>query len=270
MATISIGSIDKLVIYGNGEILMEKTRDLANISGLDRLVSFEIDNSPVKARKENLNRKDNYYLPYRPDWDRYSKTARTALYIHVSEVTFESCGEYVDVETNGAKHYLYKYNVTFKNATARRVSVEKMNVPGSWTLPDGAKWHRIGDYDNTYEIIDDATNALKKEIATKTGEPFTAYNMAHWTTETVTEPITVTYKSERYHKIEKDAAREQREELAAAFNEIISGNHFSHYDIEKLFKKFDITPKAEKPDAIRDTVKAMGQIFNPDPETATA
>lgn len=65
---------------------------------------------------------------------------KTALYVHVSEVNVENLGEFVAMEHNGEKDYLYGYKLTFNHgARAAFAHVKRMCVPGSWTIPDEEK-----------------------------------------------------------------------------------------------------------------------------------
>ena len=233
--------IKKLVIYGDGKKYMEKTRDLASVaewkngkvvdSYFDKILSINLTSEPKTARKENLSRKDNYYLTFKDD---LFHERRTALYIHISEIDFEDLGEYIAMEHNGEKDYLYAYKVGFKHgATADIVHYERLNVSGDWTIPEsekakGAKWGEYGR--NVYYTR-----------PTTTAKDGTVFNLVHryFTTETISETY---YTSEGYHKIEKDDSRKEREELAEVLSKAL-GKHISHYDIDSLLKVVSITIK---------------------------
>lgn len=246
MFAITLNNIDRLVIYGDGEKLMEKNRDFAKIGRWEhgavhedyfsRILAVNLSEEPKTARKENLNRKDSYLLPYRKPYG----TRGVALYVHTSEVLFENLGEYLDTETNGEKCFLYAFRVVFKHGALADVHhFEKMNVSGDWTLPEGATWDNGRNY---YRLADDDALKLGRKLAEKRGETFTEYNVIHhwYTTETIAETV---YKSEGFHKIEKDDARKEREKLAAALNAALGREKFSHYDIADLLKVADITLK---------------------------
>ena len=246
-----LSSIKKLVIYGNGKKLLEKNRDFNKIGKLengkytdsyfDRILSVNLENEPVKARKENLNRKDNYFLSFKKD---YYRETQTALYIHFSEVSVDNLGEFCAMDSHDEKCFLYAYKLTFKNgAEADLYHVEKMNVPGNWKLPAGSDWGGFGckSPKNFYEIVDENQQQKNKELVEKTGRKYTPFNLLHkwYTAETITETVLT---SEGYHKYIKTAERENREKLAALMNTVLH-DKLSHYDIENLLKVVNITVK---------------------------
>lgn len=245
--------IGKVVIYRDGQILFEKTRDLTSVgtwngsraeSTGDKINFINLPEAPKNARKENLSRKDCYYLKY--DTGYFYGDRKTALYIHESIVNVECLGEYLDMEHNGEKNYLKGYRVTFPyGAEITAHKREWLRVDCKWTIPEeeqknGAHWARgMGDWNNSYDTIgEDAQRFYKKRHPDE--EP---YNVIHkWTeTETITTNV---YKSDFYHRTEKDDARKERERIAEEMNNALgSSSHLSHYDIERLQKVFDITFK---------------------------
>lgn len=250
-------AFDKLVIYGGGAVLMEKTRDIFKLGTLkddgaiqtsygDTITSFNLSSAPKNARKVNLNRTDNYIVKYQCEYWREKKTA---LYVHISEVDFVNLGEFVAFEHDGEKDYLFKYSLAFKHgATARVVCCDRLKVAGDWTIPEsehaaGAHWKRgLGDFNNSYDTVsaDDLGRINARRVAR--GLPELDYNLVHW--YYVERALDVNYyTSEGFHKIEKDAARADREKIAAAFNKVLNGDKLSHYDIDKLLTVANITLK---------------------------
>lgn len=250
-------AFDKLVIYGGGAVLMEKTRDIFKLGTLkddgaiqtsygDTITSFNLSSAPKNARKVNLNRTDNYIVKYQCE---YWPEKKTALYVHVSEVDFVSLGEFVACAHDGEKDYLYKYAVTFKHgASARVVCCDRLKVDGKWTIPEnehaaGAHWKMgPGDFNNSYDTVsaDDLTR-INSGRASR-GLPALDYNLVHWY-YLEKDLDTNYYTSEGYHRIEKDSARADREKIAAAFNSVLRGDKLSHYDIDKLLTVANITLK---------------------------
>ena len=257
MYTVDFDKFQKLVIYGGGAVLFEKTRDIRKIGTFDgekvktdyfdHLTAFCLSTEPKNARKINLNRTDNFFIKYACEW--WPAEKKTALYVHVSEVNVENLGEFVAMEHNGEKDYLYGYKLTFNHgARAAFAHVKRMCVPGSWTIPEeekkaGAHWSSgLGDYNNSYEVITDAEIERRAEISKKLGRPVEKYNLVHRFI-TFEDVGTNYYTSEVYHKIEKDDARSEREKIAAALNAAIGSDKFSHYDVDKLLKVVNITLK---------------------------
>lgn len=257
MFKLSLNDYGKIVIYGNGAVLLEKERDFYKIGAQDDngkirttygddILYINLSSDPKVARKVNLMRKDNYTVKY--DAGYYWHEKKTALYIHVSEVGVFPLGEFVAAEHDGEKDYLYGYKVTFNHgAEARVLKCEKLLVPGSWTIPEdekkaGAHWSRgLGDHNNAYDTIGAEELENRNKIRVKRGLEPENYNLVHWYYENVT--ITENYyASEAYHKIEKDSDRVQREKLAEVMNGVLH-DKLSHYDIDKLLAVVNITLK---------------------------
>lgn len=257
MYTVDFDQFEKLVIYGGGEVLLEKTRDFRKIGKFEdekvktdyfnHLTSFNLSMEPKNARKVNLDRKDNYFVKYACEW--WPREKRTALYVHASEIGVENLGEFVAADHDGEKDYLYGYRVTFNHgARACFTHVEKLCVPGSWTIPEeekkaGAHWSRgLGDYNNSYKVITAEEIERRNAFLEKVGRPAEKYNLIHHFL-TFEDVDTNYYTSEGYHKIEKDDARSEREKIAAALNAAIGSDKFSHYDVDKLLQVVNITLK---------------------------
>lgn len=246
MFTMSLNGIDRLVIYGHGEKLFTKDRNLAKISTYspeantirdayyDRITSVNLATEPKTARKENLNRTDNYYLTYKGEWRNERKTA---LYIHESEISVEALGETIALSTKDEKTFIYGYKLTFKNgATAHFLKYEHLNVPDSFIPPHG--WNQWKDGE-MYKVIDDDTQRRRKELAEATGKEYKPANVLK--EYIVSEAITENYYTADYiHRTEKSEHRQKCEALAKAFNEVIGADKFSYWHIEKLLKEYKI------------------------------
>ena len=257
MFKASFDGIGKLVVYRDGVVLFEKTRDFeklgvwkngrVNGSGSDRIVSFNLSSAPKNARKVNLNRNDNFLVKY--DAGVYIKERKTALYIHASEVSVENLGEFVSMEHDGEKDFLNAYKLVFNHgARVRVLRVEKLSVPGSWTIPEeehkaGAHWYSfLGDHNNSYETVN--AEELKRINARRRalGLPEENYNLRHWVFEY--QDITENYYTSDYiTRVEKDSARVDREKIAEALNAALGHDKLSHYDVDKLLKVVNITLK---------------------------
>lgn len=112
--------IESIVIYKDGEILL-KTRsgwledvkeDFSSIYNGD-LKEVVIDGEVKRANKENLNRKDNYILRGRRE---YNFDDGYIIYIYADNIL----EQYEYIQKNGTDkyskgHFLYGYKVTLKN-----------------------------------------------------------------------------------------------------------------------------------------------------------
>lgn len=246
MYKTNFSEVGKVVIYGDGKIFFESERDLTKIgcvSSLDRLMYVNISD-PKQARKENLFRNDNFFLKYTDNHHGYWSERKTALYIHVSDIAVSGPVEKIAMQHNGETDYKEEYTLTFTHgARIRKVNLEKMNVAGNWTPPEGAHWKRgTGDYNNTYEVKTEEEIKAIEANAKKKGIEFEPYNVIHWfiTEENVTE---CTRESDYFTRIERDNDRKNREDLAKKFNDVLRTDRFSHYDIEKLLSRFEIKEK---------------------------
>ncbi len=257
MFKMNFDGIGKLVIYRDGVVLFEKGRDLSRVgtfekgrvnnSASDRVVSFNLSSAPKNARKVNLTRKDNFFVKYEDG--NYIRERKTALYIHASEVSVENLGEFVSMEHDGEKDYLNAYKLIFNHgARVRVLRVEKLSVPGSWTIPEeerkaGAHWYSfLGDHNNSYETVSaeelQRINARRRAL----GLPEENYNVRHWFFK-YQDTKENYYTSDFLTRIEKNSDRVEREKIAAALNAVLGRDKLSHYDVEKLLKVADITLK---------------------------
>lgn len=244
---INIDEFSRLVVYDDGKILFERDLDLNAVGTFengkysskyfDRIDFFNLPD--VKnARKENLFRKDCYFLKYTVPYMTWEK--RTALYIHVSCIDFEDLGEHVASEYNGQTNYLHYYRLHFPDGFRyKHRNYEKLNVPEDWKLPEGATWDNGR---NCYKPVSEADLAFDKHFTEVTGRPVEPYNMIHeWTTEEY--GYDVVYSSNQFTRIEYDKERQERERIADVMNEALGRNKISHYDVAKLLEKLTIQIK---------------------------
>ena len=156
---ISIDEFSRMVVYDNGKILFEKGRDLNAIGTFengkysseyfDRIEFFNLP-EVKNARKENLFRKDCYFLKYTVPYMTWEK--RTALYIHVSAIDFEDLGEHIESAFDGQTNYMHYYRLHFPDGFRyKHRNFERMNVSDGWKLPDGATWDHG---QNCYTLVD--------------------------------------------------------------------------------------------------------------------
>ena len=264
---MNFNGVDKLVIYGNGEILFTKTRDLNKVenaehksTGNGEIISFNLAKEPKNARKENLNRKDNYFLSY---YDTLMKWHRRALYIHVSEISVEPLGEYVAFESKGETHYKDAHKLTFLNGGEIRVlHAEKMLVPDDWKIPEeeaekGAHWSAfLGDHDNSYSVPSKESRRFHQMKGDKD------YNLIHWyyTMEPLTENY---YSSDFYTRTEYSEERKELKRIAAIMTECMYGND-RVYDsnVERMLEKLNITIKAEQPETEPEAAPNKAEKLN--------
>jgi hypothetical protein len=244
---ISIDEFSRMVVYDNGKILFEKGRDFDRIGTFeegkyfyeyfDRIEFFNLPD--VKnARKENLFRKDCYFLRYTDPvftWER-----KQALYIHVSCIEFEDLGEHVAVEHDGEKDFHHYYRLHFPDGFRyKHRNYERMNVSDDWKLPDGATWDHG---QNCYTPVDKEDWNRNKQIAEKHGVPFEPYNMIHeWTSEKY--GYDVVFPTDKFTRIEYDKARQDRERIADLMNEVLGKYTVSSYKVAELLEKLTIEIK---------------------------
>jgi hypothetical protein len=238
-------SIRKIIIYGHGEKLYQagngyfqecRSKD-GKISEVydGKPVAITLGTEPKQARKENLSRKDNYFLKYHGD---YSWESGLILYIHESEISVSPAGEYLAFENRGEANYKKAVRLHFTHgATMRRLKLERVPEAGKdFTPPEGCKWSK--DYSRdpqhpNYDVIYPRPWA---------DQPGPAEVVKRWLeNETVFDFLA---QCDGYSRTEKTPERLQREKLAKMMNEagLFRGN-VSHYDIEEMLKIFDISVK---------------------------
>lgn len=247
---VNYNEFKEIRIFKDGKIIFAAdNQKLQNLGNLKDVINYDFPIDNIRnARKENLTKKDIYFLSEKSDYFLTSK--RTVLYVHSDFISVKNLGEFVAFEHDGEKDYKEKFELNFKNVvlTIREVNCEKMLVDKHWKIPEdevkkGAHWkNHLGDYNNSYDVVE--LNELQKKRFEKRGID-TNYNLIHWTiSEYETKNYIATYESKTYTRIEKDDSREQREKLAQLINECLGSNsHLSHYDIARLQEKFNITVK---------------------------
>ena len=209
MYKLDLRCIDKLVIFAAGEVIFEKERSLReNVTfdgkigkNMDVLNAFILPEEPKNARKENLSRKDAYFLKYAPDYCKWEK--RTAVYIPAAWVSVDDLGEVVAMKGSGETNYKHVYRLTFPAGVEyTQQHVERLHVSGGWTIPadeiaDGWHWSAfLGDHDKSYSTVSDFL-IKKKNLE---------HNVCKWwkTDEIKTD---VFYESDYYTRTEKENSR---------------------------------------------------------------
>lgn len=242
-----IGEVGKIVIYGNGNKLFERELPFETYTietpdnGESKLksvyrgepVTVTLASEIKTARKENLNRKDNYTLAYTPEYFKWER--RTALYIHVSEIDVTDLGNMLAMETQEEKNYLHAFVLHFNGpVTFERLHAEFMQVGGDWKIPDGGRWsNSYGTLERPCYDTYDFTNS-PFERARKKGKGVVKRYITFETIEQGAEIVT----TERYYtKTVYSADRERKNAIAKKLND--SGlwhdnTKWSHYDIDKL------------------------------------
>lgn len=240
----SMATVKQINIYGNGKILFQIQSDYFEEYRVDnrgiyssvydgRPAAIILENEPVRAIKENLNRKDNYYKKY--VGGSYSWENGTALYIHESEIAVEDNGEKLAHKTEEEKCYLHGYTLHFKHgAIMQRLKAEKILDAGpGWTIPDGGRWS--DGYGTKEKPCYDTFNSKftgESGVMKRWREPETIYTMP-----TKTGP---------YCRIEYSAARIRAREIADDLNKNrVFYKDVSFYEIEKLLKYYDLQKRGE-------------------------
>jgi hypothetical protein len=104
---VGVRELSNIIIYGNGKILFEtyygwfETCNEHDRYSHNDIIEFTIT-EPVKALKENLSRKDNYYMLSK---DRILGNTYI-LFIHESEISVTNRHEFLVMETETARNYL--------------------------------------------------------------------------------------------------------------------------------------------------------------------
>ena len=235
---------NKIIIYGNGEKLLTIDGGIKESRTNDGKISTVYDGTPEQitlnneiknARKENLNRTDNYTLSYSGAY----YDSGIALYIHCSEIMVEPCGEYISSVIHGETNYKNAYLLKFANPVImERLRVERIEgATENFKLPEGARFGSgYGTIERpVYDVID------RTIFTDKGGAPFVVKRWREG--ETITEML---IESTRYTRTEKDAERVKREKIADIMNENkIFYKDVSHYEIENLLKHFNVTLKED-------------------------
>ena len=256
--------IERVIIYSNGERLYtsdnsrlecyeltrsadgreDKLRSIYNGGPVEIALTGEI----VHARKENLNRRDNYTLAYFADYDK--SRARTALYIHASELaSFADLGNVLSMETSEEKCYLHAVKIAFARPVVfDRLHAEKIPLKDGeiWSLPAGGRWSSA--YGTEAAPTFDTYDTTNSPFAARKGIPAENGIIKRWITRERVEGAVMVCAERYYTKIEYSPERERKNALAEALNKsgAFHNQTFSHYDIDKLegvFGKLSIVEK---------------------------
>lgn len=268
-------TIDKIIIYGDGAKLFERETDLeaqeitTNDNGEKKLRSIYHGapvaitlQKPVKtARKENLNRTDNYTLKYTPTYCTWER--RTALYIHNSEIKVTDMGDILSMETDEEKMYLHTVKLNFKGpATFHHFHVEHIQCDGNWTIPDNGKWsNSIGAYGTEespiYDTYDYTDSPLKRIREKGKGV------VKRWITSETIENAEIIATERFYSKFVYSEERKRKVAIAEKLNQSKEYQHsndkWSHYDITKLESAlgYKLTIDAPQPVSIPKAAHTM-------------
>lgn len=238
--------VEKIVIYGNGKKLFERELCLetytikendnreAKLQSVYRgePVSVTLASEVKTARKENLDRKDNYILSYTPEHFKWER--RAALYIHVSEIDVTDLGNVLAMETKEEKNYLHAVVLHFNNpVTFQRLHAEYIQCDGSWKIPDNGRWSNAYGTPETpcYDTYDFSDSPFEK--SRKRGKGVIKRYVTFETIERGAEIVT----AERYYtKTVYSDERKRKNAIADKLNAsgIYDRDKWSHYDIEKL------------------------------------
>lgn len=235
----SCTNVKQINIYENGKILFqiedhtfsEYTTDHNGVfsSTYDgKPTAVILEKEPVRAIKENLNRKDNYYKKYSAG--PYSWQNGIALYIHGSEIAVTDDGEKLAFQSKEEKNYIRAYTLQFKHGVImNRHKIERVeNVGPDWTLPTGARWSdTYGTKEHPHYKSFDNRVTGEFGILKRWTEPETIYTL-----QTAIGP---------YCRTEYSTGRTKAKEIAKYLNENkVFYKDVSFYEIENLMKHFDL------------------------------
>lgn len=239
--------IGKIVIYGNGKKLFERdnleTFEIRQDKNGAETLSSVYGGSPVSislageikmARKENLNRCDNYTLQYSVDY--LPRERRTALYIHESEISVDDLGDVLAMQTADEKDYLHAVRLSFRHpVTFQRLHAEHIPCDGSWTIPDNGHWGSgYGSIDAPqYDTYDYTGSPLER--AREKGKGV----IKRWKTLETVESPSIISAFRCYSRIEYSADRKRRERIAEKCK--AANLDLSYWQIEKLEKVLGVT-----------------------------
>jgi len=241
--------VGKIVIYGNGNKLFEReltleTYTIKETDNGEKKLSSVYRGEPVTvtlssevktARKENLNRKDNYTLAYTPEYFKWER--RAALYIYVSEVDVTDLGNMLAMETVEEKNYLHAFVLHFNGpVTFERLHTEYIQCDGAWTIPDNGRW---SDSYGTLERPCYDTYGFTNSPFKRAREKGKGVVKRYITFETIERGAEIVTAERYYTKTVYSADRERKNAIADKLN--ASGvysdrERWSHYDIDKLEK----------------------------------
>lgn len=240
--------IDKIVVYGHGEKLFEREGLEAfemrpSKNGAEKLteiyngapVAITLEKEIKTARKENLNRTDNYTLTYSPEYLKWEK--RTALYIHESEIAVDDLGELLAMENKDEKCYLHAVRLRFRHpATFERLHAEHIQCGDHWKIPDNGRWSSgYGSIDcpcyDTYDYTDSPFERSR--------EKGKGVIKRYRTLETLEAPSIIS-AFRIYSRIEWSEDRKRRDRIAEKCK-AAGLRDFSYYDVEKLEKALGVT-----------------------------
>lgn len=243
----TLGTLGKVVFYNNGnkieiesyqldgDVFEVKESKISKVM-LKKMTSLDPGSEFKRAVKENLNRKDNYYMTYS---EQYYKGKKVALYINAA---FE-VEEVIDRQDEKETCYIKAVHVSlpFEYEETTR---EELPYNPDFKLPEGADWYRFGEnngYD-TYKIIELDAEEFGYKRRTDKGLPTKYIN--HLTTETVKHDYHI-FRVGPYTKIEYSETRTKARELAEDISKILyTGKEISMYEMERILEKYDITKKA--------------------------
>lgn len=242
--------LKNIVIYGDGAKLFESKRGYLEeyaessynkhfSSVYDGKVYNLILPGEIKnARKENLNRKDNYIIYTKGN---YSFDSGYTLYINYYYIDVQKNGFKLANEISGEKNYFTDYFLVARKGA--EFQFKRMRAEYHGVNPDEYKTLKLKDVFPGAIITTGVNYGSNREHPTiafynnenskftkKTGNEC-GYVLRWFETE---NSCTMHTTSGHYDKTEKDTERVNREKIAEKFNSVLYGRTLSHYDIEKL------------------------------------
>lgn len=116
--------LKRICIYKDGEILFSVCRGWLEHNQND-VISLTLNGDIKRATKENLSRKDNYFLKFNDDKAGYFQTGY-ALYVH-SDI--KKLDEVLDWEDDNQAHYYTRYELPLSGVI---YTLDKQDERGEW------------------------------------------------------------------------------------------------------------------------------------------
>lgn len=238
-------NIGKIVFYNNGKkvevqnhqadstVYKMDDKNVMVTDYMNKVLSMDAGAEFKRALKENLNRKDNFYMSYLPDYSSYKKIA---LYVYADFEITEVIDHIWDRETAYINAVTINLPFIYEETTR-----EELPYKPDFQLPKGAAWYKKHGYNgnNTYMTIKLEKDDFSYKRRKKQGLP-TEY-IVHLTKKEVVKE-SHTFKVGPYTRITYTEEFQKAIDFADEFTKIV-GDKISRYDVEKLLKVYNITKK---------------------------
>lgn len=165
------GEIEGYRIYSEGKILYSTNRSYLEKNSINdegkiesfknyRIDSFIIE-TPNRSTKLNLNRSDNFYIKEKIKYSMNEKSK--VLYIHVSNISLESIGEVIGMQTKDETNFINAYKLNFKYGYKYSNYREKTIIEENECIVTDDHFSRKEESDFRIRCSEIAENLKKKE-----------------------------------------------------------------------------------------------------------